>query len=213
MSRFRGVGYQRFCRDFVKLDRVARGQIYLVWYPFGTRFRALSRLIVVDARYRRSVVATADVPTHSLANHHPIGSSTGVAEASRGDWSALVDEAYKVSRFAVELSAFRGMSFQGCWRSCEQSRGCRSAMSVCTRLSSTRISTSRSSCSSWAGATTAFRLPRAGRQPAAHHQRNATRVFRRSHLPLVYGVARKARALGMDARAGSRLRLAGQSPH
>jgi len=38
MSRFRRVWYLPICRDFVKLRRVARGQICLFWYPFGTRF-------------------------------------------------------------------------------------------------------------------------------------------------------------------------------
>jgi hypothetical protein len=86
----------------------------LFWYPFGTRFQALSRLIVVGARYRRSVAATtADSTTHSLADHHPIGVSTGVFEASRGDWPALVDEACRVSTFAVELSALSGDELPG----------------------------------------------------------------------------------------------------
>lgn len=39
MSRFRGVWYLLICRAFVKLGSVARGQICLFWYPFGTRFR------------------------------------------------------------------------------------------------------------------------------------------------------------------------------
>ena len=39
MSRFRGIGYLPFCRAFVKLRSVTRGQICLFWYPFGTRFR------------------------------------------------------------------------------------------------------------------------------------------------------------------------------
>ena len=85
----------------------------MFWYPFGTRFRAPSRLIVGGARYRRSVAATADATTHSLADHHPIGISTGVFEASRGDWPALVDQACKVSTFAVELSALSGNELPG----------------------------------------------------------------------------------------------------
>ena len=37
MSRFGGIKYLLICRDFVKLCPVARGQICLFWYPFGTR--------------------------------------------------------------------------------------------------------------------------------------------------------------------------------
>ena len=51
--------------------------------------------------------------THSPAHHHPIGISTGVFEASRGDWPALVNEACKVSTFAVELSALSGNELPG----------------------------------------------------------------------------------------------------
>lgn len=50
---------------------------------------------------------------HSLADHHPIGISTGVFTASRGDWPALVDAACKVSSFAVELSALSGDELPG----------------------------------------------------------------------------------------------------
>jgi HipA-like protein len=46
MSRFRGVGYLRICRAFMKLRSVARGQICLFWYPFGTRLRGrVARLL------------------------------------------------------------------------------------------------------------------------------------------------------------------------
>ncbi|MEO6858801.1 MAG: TIM barrel protein [Solirubrobacteraceae bacterium] len=48
--------------------------------------------------------ATADAATHSLADHRPIGISTGVFAGLRGDWPAVVDQACKVSTFAVELS-------------------------------------------------------------------------------------------------------------
>jgi xylose isomerase-like TIM barrel protein len=54
------------------------------------------------------VAGTADATTCSLADHHPIGISTGAFEASRGDWLALVGEACNVSTFAVELSALSG---------------------------------------------------------------------------------------------------------
>ena len=56
---------------------------------------------------------TADSKTHSLADHHPIGISTGVFDASRGDWPALVHEACRVSTFAVELSALSGDELPG----------------------------------------------------------------------------------------------------
>ena len=59
------------------------------------------------------MAATADVPTHSLADHHPIGISTGVFDESRGDWPVLVDAACSVSTFAVELSALSGDELPG----------------------------------------------------------------------------------------------------
>lgn len=40
-----------------------------------------------------------------LADHHPIGISTGVFEQERGSWQALIERAYQVSTYAVELSA------------------------------------------------------------------------------------------------------------
>ncbi len=40
-----------------------------------------------------------------LLHHHPIGASTGYMEELRGDWKALIAKAWKVSPFAVELSA------------------------------------------------------------------------------------------------------------
>jgi hypothetical protein len=56
---------------------------------------------------------TADATRHTLPDHHPIGISTGVFEAARGDWPALVDEACRVSTFAVELSALSGAELPG----------------------------------------------------------------------------------------------------
>lgn len=41
----------------------------------------------------------------ALRHHHPVGASTGYMVDLRGDWPALVDAAWGVSRFAVELSA------------------------------------------------------------------------------------------------------------
>src|SRR3954470_15511874 len=40
-----------------------------------------------------------------VAQHHPLGASTGYMEASRNEWPALVAEALETSRFAVELAA------------------------------------------------------------------------------------------------------------
>jgi hypothetical protein len=59
------------------------------------------------------VAAAADRTTRSLAAHHPIGISTGVFTASRGDWPTLVGAACKVSSFAVELSALSGDELPG----------------------------------------------------------------------------------------------------
>jgi hypothetical protein len=42
-----------------------------------------------------------------LLDHHPVGASTGYMLANRGDWLALVEEASRVSSFAVELTALR----------------------------------------------------------------------------------------------------------
>lgn len=41
----------------------------------------------------------------SLLGHHPVGASTGYMVDNRGDWPRLVDEASRVSSFAVELTA------------------------------------------------------------------------------------------------------------
>jgi hypothetical protein len=40
-----------------------------------------------------------------VAQHHPLGASTGFMEASRNDWPAMVAEALETSSFAVELAA------------------------------------------------------------------------------------------------------------
>jgi len=40
-----------------------------------------------------------------LLGHHPVGASTGYMVGGRGDWPALVEEASRVSSFAVELTA------------------------------------------------------------------------------------------------------------
>lgn len=41
----------------------------------------------------------------SLLEHHPLGASTGYMVDRRRDWPAMVDEATRVSSFAVELTA------------------------------------------------------------------------------------------------------------
>lgn len=40
-----------------------------------------------------------------LLGHHPVGASTGYMVERRGNWPALVEEASRVSSFAVELTA------------------------------------------------------------------------------------------------------------
>lgn len=49
-----------------------------------------------------SPLATEMAP---LLGHHPVGASTGYMLAHRGNWLALVEEASRVSSFAVELTA------------------------------------------------------------------------------------------------------------
>jgi hypothetical protein len=40
-----------------------------------------------------------------VAQHHPLGASTGYMEHARDDWEALAEEALETSTFAVELAA------------------------------------------------------------------------------------------------------------
>lgn len=40
-----------------------------------------------------------------VLEHHPLGASTGFMAGTRGDWPALVEEASRLSSFAVELAA------------------------------------------------------------------------------------------------------------
>lgn len=61
----------------------------------------------------RDVRAIAEPQTHPLADHHPIGISTGVFASARDDWPALIDEACTISTFAVELSALSGDELPG----------------------------------------------------------------------------------------------------
>lgn len=48
------------------------------------------------------MLAATDQPT--VLAHHPVGASTGYMSDLRDDWPAQVEEAMKLSRFAVELS-------------------------------------------------------------------------------------------------------------
>lgn len=50
--------------------------------------------------------ATRSDPRESIVErHHPVGASTGYMQNLRGDWTAQVEEAWRVSSFAIELSA------------------------------------------------------------------------------------------------------------
>jgi hypothetical protein len=46
-----------------------------------------------------------------LLDHHPLGASTGYMTGHRGDWSALTEEAARISSFAVELAALSELEF------------------------------------------------------------------------------------------------------
>jgi hypothetical protein len=46
-----------------------------------------------------------------LLEHHPLGASTGYIASYRGDWPKLVEEASRVSSFAVELAALEEGEF------------------------------------------------------------------------------------------------------
>ncbi|HEY8581451.1 MAG TPA: TIM barrel protein [Capillimicrobium sp.] len=48
-----------------------------------------------------------------VAQHHPLGASTGYMADRRGDWEALVDEAMATSTFAVELAALSEAELPG----------------------------------------------------------------------------------------------------
>lgn len=43
-----------------------------------------------------------------MLEHHPLGASTGYMVGNRGDWPVLVEEATRLSSFAVELAALGG---------------------------------------------------------------------------------------------------------
>jgi hypothetical protein len=48
-----------------------------------------------------------------VAQHHPLGASTGYMEEHRGDWGALVEGALETSSFAVELAALSETELPG----------------------------------------------------------------------------------------------------
>jgi hypothetical protein len=48
-----------------------------------------------------------------VAQHHPLGASTGYMEEQRGDWTALVECALETSSFAVELAALSETELPG----------------------------------------------------------------------------------------------------
>jgi hypothetical protein len=53
-------------------------------------------------------------PAYSrVADHHPLGLSTGVLHDSYGDWPALIERACRVSTYAVELSALSAEELPG----------------------------------------------------------------------------------------------------
>ena len=64
------------------------------------------------------MVANPMVPLQLLergpvAQHHPLGASTGYMAEERGDWAALVEQALATSSFAVELAALSERELPG----------------------------------------------------------------------------------------------------
>jgi hypothetical protein len=59
--------------------------------------------LVLDGRLRPGAVRP--LAREVLADHHPLGASTGYMATRREDWASLVRRACEVSTFAVELSA------------------------------------------------------------------------------------------------------------
>jgi Xylose isomerase-like TIM barrel len=52
-----------------------------------------------------SVATKSDSRESLVGRHHPIGASTGYMQSLRGDWNAQVEDAWRLSSFAIELSA------------------------------------------------------------------------------------------------------------
>ena len=63
-----------------------------------------------------SMISLAATAGSILASHHPIGASTGYMGGLRGNWQAQVDEAWKVSPFAIQLSALSENEIEGLGR-------------------------------------------------------------------------------------------------
>lgn len=57
------------------------------------------------ASFAGPVVPAVVADRRPVAQHHPLGASTGMLSGPRGDWAALADEALDTSVFAVELTA------------------------------------------------------------------------------------------------------------
>lgn len=51
------------------------------------------------------VATKSDSRESIVQRHHPVGASTGYMQGLRGDWKAQVGEAWRISSFAIELSA------------------------------------------------------------------------------------------------------------
>lgn len=60
---------------------------------------------VTGASVAHLVVPALAAHRRPVAQHHPLGASTGMLAGTRGDWGALTDEALDTSVFAVELAA------------------------------------------------------------------------------------------------------------
>src|SRR5262249_2960508 len=100
-----------------KLGLGGRGQMCLFWYPLGTRFRVgpeapLSRVGDIATSASDAAVSGAS-SAPPLADHDPLGISTGVFGEHCCDWHKLVAEAAGVSSSAVELSALAGDELPG----------------------------------------------------------------------------------------------------
>ena len=67
--------------------------------------------LALDGRLRPSAVRP--ISRELLADHHPLGASTGYMAARREDWATLVRRACAVSTFAVELSALSERELPG----------------------------------------------------------------------------------------------------
>ena len=85
-----------------------------VWYPFRGSGSDQARpcVAVVAMSAPDATVRGVDLDP-SLADHLPLGISSGVFGKLRGDWHRLVDAASSVSTSAVELSALSGDELPG----------------------------------------------------------------------------------------------------